>query len=74
MSLRTLFQFLVGARRPVPVDGTPIDALETGYLKAFREFTPPPRSQSGSTLQLGRRGGGRLDRIAIVPFAGVKVP
>lgn len=54
--------------------GTPIDALETGYLKAFREFTPSPRSQAGGAMQLGQRGSGRLGRIAIVPFAGVKVP
>ncbi|KLD78050.1 hypothetical protein FZ025_16890 [Xanthomonas hyacinthi] len=74
MLLRTLFQFLVGVRRPDRLDGTPIDVSETGYLKAFREFTPPPRSQSGSMMRLGRRAGDRLDRIAIVPFAGVKVP
>ncbi|MDL5366213.1 hypothetical protein QSH18_11405 [Xanthomonas sp. NCPPB 2654] len=74
MLLRTLFQFFVGARRPDSLDGTPIDALETGYLKAFREFTPPPRSQSGSSMQLGQRGSGRLGRIGIIPSTGVKVP
>ncbi|KWV10249.1 hypothetical protein [Xanthomonas translucens] len=74
MSLRTLLPFLAGVRRPNRRDGTPIDALETGYLKAFREFTPPPRSQAGGAMQLGQRGSGRLGRIGIVPFAGVKVP
>jgi hypothetical protein len=74
MSLRTLLPFLAGVLRPNRRDGTPIDALETGYLKAFREFTPPPRSQAGGAMQLGQRGSGRLGRIAIVPFAGVKVP
>ncbi|CTP89659.1 hypothetical protein XTPLMG728_2308 [Xanthomonas translucens pv. poae] len=74
MSLRTLLPFLAGVHRPNRRDGTPIDALETGYLKAFREFTPPPRSQAGGAMQLGQRGSGHLGRIAIVPFAGVKVP
>ncbi|WP_058363063.1 hypothetical protein [Xanthomonas translucens] len=74
MSLRTLLPFLAGVRCPNRRDGTPIDALKTGYLKAFREFTPPPRSQAGGAMQLGQRGSGRLGRIAIVPFAGVKVP
>ncbi|QDI03216.1 hypothetical protein E4A48_05445 [Xanthomonas cerealis pv. cerealis] len=74
MLLRTLLPFLAGVRRPNRRDGTSIDALETGYLKAFREFTPPPRSQAGGAMQLGQRGSGRLGRITIVPFAGVKVP
>jgi hypothetical protein len=74
MSMRTLFQFFLGVRRPNQRDGTPFGAVETGYPRAFREFTPPPRRQAGSALQLGQSAGDRLGRIAIVPSAGVKVP
>ncbi|MFC6839014.1 hypothetical protein [Xanthomonas theicola] len=74
MLLRTLFQRLGGIRRPDRAHVTLMAALEAGQLKAFREFTPPPRRQGGSVMRLGQRAGDRLDRIAIVPFAGVKVP
>lgn len=42
--------------------------------KAFREFTPAPRSQRGGGVRVPSRQMNRLAAIGIIPATGVKVP
>lgn len=48
----------------------------TGRLsvRAFREFTPPLRSQAGGKPSLATKRQGSMTKIGIVPNVGVKVP
>lgn len=48
----------------------------TGRLsaRAFREFTPPLRSQAGGKPSLAGKRPGGMAKIGIVPNTGVKVP
>ncbi|MCW0423275.1 hypothetical protein [Xanthomonas sacchari] len=74
MSMRTLFQFFACPDRQLRRRSAPVATAQSLYPRAFREFTPPPRRQGGSSLRLGASGRDRLGRIAIVPSVGGKVP